>query len=158
MAARTAFYKARTRLGNNTSIWINEDLTHANEILAYQGRQLCYHHYLHRTWTYLGQVFIIKKEGDEPMFELLDKITTPRGTPGKFQANRAQKSPDANANSARECEPTPGTSKTAEETNTTIPETAATPTNNKLPAPQDEGKANKPGTEPIDLSSPKKSM
>ena len=67
MAARTAFYKARTHLGPNMKIWFNEDLTRANEILAYQARQLAFHKFICRTWTYLGQVFIQRFEKEDPM-------------------------------------------------------------------------------------------
>ena len=54
---RTAFYKARTRLGPSTSIWINEDLIKINEGIAYEARQIVGKS-IYKTWTYLGQVFI----------------------------------------------------------------------------------------------------
>ena len=101
MAARTAFYKARTRLGPNTKIWFNEDLTRANEILAYQARQLVLHKYIFRTWTYLGQVFVQRYENEDPMkvfkkedlahHDKLEGITTPPKRQNTFQVNKAGK-------------------------------------------------------------------
>ena len=129
MAARTAFYKARTRLGPRTSIWFNEDLTRANEILAYQARALCAHKHLARTWTYLGQVFIQKTEGCEPTkifkkedlphHETLDSITTPRQTPARFTANKDDRDSDRKTESPSEASgnnPGQSTSKSLDET------------------------------------------
>ena len=62
---RTAFYKARTRLGPQTSIWINEDLIKINEGIAYEARQLV-GRALHKTWTYLGQVFVQYSQNTQP--------------------------------------------------------------------------------------------
>ena len=96
MAAQTVFYKARTKLGPTTTIWFSEDLTRANEILAYQARRLDFHQHLSRTWTYLGQVFIqrtancepekIFRKEDLPHFKRLGDITTPLATPSRFRA------------------------------------------------------------------------
>ena len=67
MEARTAFYKSRTKLGPNSTIWVNEDLSRANEVLAYQARKLALHKYLSLTWTYLGQVYIQREQNAEPV-------------------------------------------------------------------------------------------
>ena len=98
LEARTAFYKSRTRLGPNSTVWVNEDLTRANEVLAYQARKLALHKYLSRTWTYFGQVYIQKTEDAEPdrvnrkedlpHYEILDQITTPLRSQGRFAANK----------------------------------------------------------------------
>ena len=120
MAARTAFYKARTKLGPTTTIWFSEDLTRANEILAYQARRLAFHQHLARTWTYLGQVFIqrtangepekVYRKEDLPNFEILNEITTPLATPARFRAvqNQAIVSTAATVNTT--AEPVAGTS------------------------------------------------
>ena len=120
MAARTAFYKARTKLGPTTTIWFSEDLTRANEILAYQARRLAFHQHLARTWTYLGQVFIqrtangepekVYRKEDLPNFEILNEITTPLATPVRFRAvqNQAIISTAATVNTT--AEPVAGTS------------------------------------------------
>ena len=60
---RTALYKARTRLGPSTSIWINEELIKINEGIAYEARQIVGKS-IYRTWTYLGQVFIQNNQED----------------------------------------------------------------------------------------------
>ena len=97
MEARTAFYKSRTKLGPNSTIWVNEDLSRANEVLAYQARKLALHKYLSRTWTYLGQVYIqreqnaepvsVNKKEDLPHYEVLDSITTPLRSNARFRPN-----------------------------------------------------------------------
>ena len=56
--ARTRFYKARTRLGPNNNIWMNDDLTKQQETLAYQATQLYQTGKIFRTWTYMNSVFI----------------------------------------------------------------------------------------------------
>ena len=63
--------------------------------MAYQARQLAFHKFLHRTWTYLGQVFVQRFENEEPIkiFEKEDlphhdklaEITTPRQPLNRFQ-------------------------------------------------------------------------
>ena len=94
--ARTAFYRARTKLGPNTDIWINEDLTRGNEVLAYQARKLCFHKFFYRTWTYMGHVFMQKtedaraekvtKKEELPGYEHLDRLSIPKQNTGRFQA------------------------------------------------------------------------
>ena len=66
MEARTAFYNSRTKLGPNSTIWVNEDLSLANEVLAYQARKLALHIYLRRTWTYLGKIYLQREQNAEP--------------------------------------------------------------------------------------------
>ena len=98
LEARTAFYKSRTRLGPTSTIWVNEDLTCANEVLAYQARKLAIHKYLSQTWTYFRQVYIQKTEDAEPdrvnrkedlpHYEILDQITRPLRSQGRFAANK----------------------------------------------------------------------
>ena len=65
--ARTSFYKARTRLGNNNDIWINDDLTKQQESLAHQARQLYQNGKIYRTWTYLNSIFIQRLPTDSPL-------------------------------------------------------------------------------------------
>ena len=76
---------------------MNEDLSRANEVLAYQARKLALHKYLSRTWTYLGQVYIqreqnaepesVNKKEDLPHYEVLDSITTPLRSNARFRPN-----------------------------------------------------------------------
>ena len=120
MAARTVFYKARTKLGPTTTIWFSEDLTRANEILAYQARRLAFHQHLSWTWTYLGQVFIqrtancepekIFRKEDLPHFERLGDITTPLATPARFRAMQNPAIVTSVAPTSIETEPVAGTS------------------------------------------------
>ena len=56
--ARTWFYKARTCLGANSDIWMNDDLTRQQEVLAHEARQLYQGGKIFRTWTYLNSVFV----------------------------------------------------------------------------------------------------
>ena len=65
--ARTRFYKARTRLGPNNDIWMNDDLTKQQESLAHQARQLYQNGKIFRTWTYLNSVFIQLLPTDSPL-------------------------------------------------------------------------------------------
>ena len=65
--ARTRFYKARTRLGPNNNIWMNDDLTKQQETLAYQARQLYQTGKIFRTWTYMNSVFIQRLPTDNAL-------------------------------------------------------------------------------------------
>ena len=73
MDARTRFYKARTRLGPQSDVWLNDDLSKQQESLAHQARQLYQTGKIFRTWTYLNSVFIQRLPMDVPL-----KITDTR--------------------------------------------------------------------------------
>ena len=78
LISRTSFYKARTK--KTCKIWMNEDLCLAKSKLAYQARLAVTKKKAFRTWTYMGKVFIIINENDQPSwikrFEQLPKIDT----------------------------------------------------------------------------------
>ena len=66
MDARTRFYQSRTKLGPQSSIWMNDDLSKPQEKLAHQARQLYQGGKIFRTWTYLSNVFIQRLPTDLP--------------------------------------------------------------------------------------------
>ena len=67
MDARTRFYKARTRLGVKSEVWLNDDLSKPQEFLAHQARQLYQTGKIFRTWTYLNSVFSQRLPTDPPL-------------------------------------------------------------------------------------------
>ena len=67
MDARTRFYKARTSLGVQSEVWLNDDLSKPQEFLAHQAHQLYQMGKIFCTWTYLNSVFIKRLPTDAPL-------------------------------------------------------------------------------------------
>ena len=59
---RMIFYRARTKLGRNDTVWIRDDLTKINAYLAFKCRELLRGQKIYTTWSYDGQVFILRTE------------------------------------------------------------------------------------------------
>ena len=61
---RNKIFKGRLQLGKESPIWVNDDLHPIKGRIAWEARECRKAGLVEKTWVFMGQIFILMKEGD----------------------------------------------------------------------------------------------